>query len=153
MTAPISNEPTTTRLHHYAGHYSSPARKGDGGFRQPGHLADRARPRRLRSAVGPVRGARGQYPLQTSSNQRDSNRLARTSVTNVVNLRPKTLIFSEKAVELTTFVTTRTRAPQKLSARGPRDAHSKQQDLAKQQPNAPSNINDQAPLVWRAPEG
>ena len=22
MTAPISNEPTTTRLHHYAGHYS-----------------------------------------------------------------------------------------------------------------------------------
>ena len=21
MTAPISNEPTTTRLHHYAGHY------------------------------------------------------------------------------------------------------------------------------------
>ena len=47
-----------------------------------------------------------QYPLQTSSNQRDSNRLARTPVTNVVNLRPKTLIFREKAVELTTFVTT-----------------------------------------------
>ena len=23
MTAPISNEPTTTRLHHYAGHYFS----------------------------------------------------------------------------------------------------------------------------------
>ena len=23
MTAPISNEPTTTRLHHYAGHYST----------------------------------------------------------------------------------------------------------------------------------
>ena len=23
MTAPISNEPTTTRLHHYAGHYCS----------------------------------------------------------------------------------------------------------------------------------
>ena len=24
MTAPISNGPTTTRLHHYAGHYSAP---------------------------------------------------------------------------------------------------------------------------------
>ena len=24
MTAPISNGPTTTRLHHYAGHYSTP---------------------------------------------------------------------------------------------------------------------------------
>ena len=24
MTAPISNEPTTTRLHHYAGHYCLP---------------------------------------------------------------------------------------------------------------------------------
>ena len=44
--------------------------------------------------------------LQTSSNQRDSHRLSRASVTNVVNLRPKTLIFSEKAVGLTTFVTT-----------------------------------------------
>jgi len=54
---------------------------------------------------------------------------------------------------LTTFVTTRTKAPQKLNTRDPHDAHSKQQDLAKQQPNAPSNINDQAPLVWRAPEG
>ena len=27
MTAPISNEPTTTRLHHYAGHYYIAARK------------------------------------------------------------------------------------------------------------------------------
>ena len=31
MTAPISNEPTTTRLHHYAGRYS-PASRGDDGF-------------------------------------------------------------------------------------------------------------------------
>ena len=62
-------------------------------------------------------------------------------------------LLSEKALGLTTFVTTHTKAPQKLNTRDPHDAHSKQQDLAKQQPNAPSNINDQAPLVWRAPEG
>ena len=36
-------------------------------------------------------------------------------VTNVVNLRPKTLIFSEKALGLTTFVTTRSGAPQNPS--------------------------------------
>ena len=34
------------------------------------------------------------------------NPLASAHVTNVVNLRPKTLIFSEKALGLTTFVTT-----------------------------------------------
>ena len=28
MTAPISNEPTTTRLHHYAGRYSSERAQG-----------------------------------------------------------------------------------------------------------------------------
>ena len=44
--------------------------------------------------------------LQTSSNRSNLKRLARTSVTNVVNLRPKTLIFSEKAIGSTTFVTT-----------------------------------------------
>ena len=27
MTAPISNEPTTTRIHHYAGHYLAGSRK------------------------------------------------------------------------------------------------------------------------------
>ena len=91
-------------------------------------------------------------------------------MTNVVNLSPKTLIFSEKAVELTTFVTTGQKSTRKTPRiddvcnnthqgtpktqhASPRDAHSKQQDLAKQQPNAPSNISDQAPLVWRAPEG
>ena len=56
--------------------------------------------------AGPGRATSGRPTLQTSSNQRDSNHLARTPVTNVVNLRPKTLIFSEKDVGLTTFVTT-----------------------------------------------
>ena len=56
--------------------------------------------------AGPGRATSGRPTLQTSSNQRNSNRLARTSVTNVVNLSPKTSIFSEKADGLTTFVTT-----------------------------------------------
>ena len=56
--------------------------------------------------AGPGRATSGRPTLQTSSNQRDSNHLARTPVTNVVNLRPKTLILSEKALGLTTFVTT-----------------------------------------------
>ena len=51
--------------------------------------------------------------LQTSSNQRDSHRLSRASVTNVVNLSPKTTIFSEKALGLTTFVTTGQKATRK----------------------------------------
>ena len=50
--------------------------------------------------------ARGRPTLQTSSNRSSLNILASAHVTNVVNLRPKTLIFSEKAVGLTTFVTT-----------------------------------------------
>ena len=58
--------------------------------------------------AGPGRATSGRPTLQTSSNQHDSNRLARTSVTNVVNPSPKTSIFTEKAIELTTFVTTRT---------------------------------------------
>ena len=56
--------------------------------------------------AGPGRATSGRPTLQTSSNQRNSNRLARTSVTNVVNLSPKTSIFTEKADGLTTFVTT-----------------------------------------------
>ena len=101
----------------------------------------------------PGRATNGQPTLQTSSNRRYSNRIARTPVTNVVNLSRKISVFGEKALGLTTFVTTRTRAPQKLNTRDPHDAHSKQQGLAKLQANAPSNISDQAPLVWRAPEG
>ena len=56
--------------------------------------------------AGPGRATSGRPTLQTSSNQHDLNRLARTSVTNVVNLSPKTTIFNEKARGLTTFVTT-----------------------------------------------
>ena len=41
-----------------------------------------------------------------SSNRSNVKPLARPAVTNVVNLRPKTTIFGEKAVGLTTFVTT-----------------------------------------------
>ena len=83
-----------------------PASKGDGGFRQASHLADRARLRYPWAAADPGRATSGRPTLQTSSNQHDSNHLARTPVTNVVNLSPKTSIFSEKALGLTTFVTT-----------------------------------------------
>ena len=51
--------------------------------------------------------------LQTSSNRSNLKRLARTSVTNVVNLSRKTTIFSEKATGLTTFVTTDQKSTQK----------------------------------------
>ena len=63
-------------------------------------------------AAGPGRATSGRPTLQTSSNQHDSNRLARTSVTNVVNLSRKISVFGEKALGLTTFVTTRSRTPQ-----------------------------------------
>ena len=85
---------------------SAGIRKGDDGFRQPAHLADRARLRYPWAEAGPGRATSGRPMLQTSSNQRDSHRLSMASVTNVVNLSPKTTIFSEKAVGLTTFVTT-----------------------------------------------
>ena len=77
-------------------------------------------------------------------------------MTNVVNPSQKTIIISEKALGLTTFVTTDQKStlktpriddvcnnthqttPKTQHARPPRDADSKQQDLAKQQANAPS---------------
>ena len=58
------------------------------------------------AAAGPGRATNGRPTLQTSSNQRNSNHLTRTPVTNVVNPSPKTTIFTEKADGLTTFVTT-----------------------------------------------
>ena len=82
------------------------ASKGDRGFRQPAQLADRARRRCPWATARPGRATSGRPTLQTSSNQHDLNRLARISVTNVVNLSPKTSISSEKADGLTTFVTT-----------------------------------------------
>ena len=119
--------------------------------------------------TGPGRATSGRPTLQTSSNQRDSNHLARTPVTNVVNLSPKTTIFSEKGLGLTTFVTTRQKAtrktpwiddvcnnthqstPKTQHARPPHDARRKRRGLAGLRDDAP--ISDPAPLVWRAPEG
>ena len=63
-------------------------------------------------------------------------------VTNVVNPSPKTAIISEKALRLTTFVTT----GQKSTRKTPWS-----DDVCNN--THPSNISDQAPLVWRAPEG
>ena len=83
------------------------ASKGDAGFRRAGRLVYRTQMRYPWPAAGPGRATSGRPTLQTSSNQHDLNRLARTSVTNVVNLSQKTTIFSEKADGLTTFVTTR----------------------------------------------
>ena len=82
-------------------------------FQTTAHLADRARLRSPWATAGIGQATSGRPMLQTSSNQRDSNHLARTSVTNVVNLSPKTAIFSEKALRLTTFVTTRQKATRK----------------------------------------
>ena len=82
-------------------------------FQTTAHLADRARLRYPWAEAGPGRATSGRPTLQTSSNQRDSNHLARTPVTNVVNLSPKTTIFSEKGLGLTTFVTTRQKATRK----------------------------------------
>ena len=82
-------------------------------FQTTAHLADRARLRSPWAAAWPGRATSGRPTLQTSSNQHDSNRLARTPVTNVVNLSPKTTIFIEKALGLTTFVTTGQKATQK----------------------------------------
>ena len=94
------------------------------------------------------------------------------SVTNVVNPSPKTSIFSEKAVELTTFVTTGQKSTRKTpwiddvcnntrcpvtptgsggarlrcpwAVAGPGRASRRR---------AEPHISDEAPLVWRAPEG
>ena len=82
------------------------ARKGNSGFRQPAQLAYRVCLRYPWAEAGPGRATGGRPTLQTSSNQSSLNLLASAHVTNVVNLRPKTLIFSEKDVGLTTFVTT-----------------------------------------------
>ena len=115
----------------------------------------RARLRYPWAAARPGRATSGRPTLQTSSNQHDSHRLARTSVTNVVNLSPKTSIFTEKADGLTTFVTTRTEPH--VSTPGPtgvegaggicRGAGGRRRGRAGLRDNAPSNISDQAPLV------
>ena len=63
--------------------------------------------------AGPGRATRGRPTLQTSSNHHVLNRLTKTPVTNVVNPSPKTTIISEKALRLTTFVTTDQKSTQK----------------------------------------
>ena len=65
------------------------------------------------ATAGPGRATNGQPTLQTSSNRRYSNRLARTPVTNVVNLSGKISVFGEKALGLTTFVTPGQKSTQK----------------------------------------
>ena len=94
-----------------------PASKGDTGFRRAGRLVYRTQMRYPWPVAGPGRATSGRPTLQTSSNQHDLNRLARTSVTNVVNLSPKTTIISEKALRLTTFVTTDQSTPNTQHAR------------------------------------
>ena len=155
------------------------ASKGDAGFRQAGRLVYRTQMRYPWPAAGPGRATSGRPTLQTSSNQHDSNRLARTSVTNVVNLSPKTTIISEKAIELTTFVTPGQKSTQKTpwiddvcnNTRRATRQHTtphwyggRRRDLPRcpwavagpvrassrrTQPHA----SDTAPPVWRAPEG
>ena len=78
-----------------------------------------ARPQSPWAASGPGRATGGRPTLQTSSNRSSLNPLASAHVTNVVNLPPKTLNFSEKALGLTTFVTTRKRSARNHSAQGP----------------------------------
>ena len=120
---------------------------------------------------GPGRRAGGRTTLQTSSNRSNLKPLARTPVTNVVNLRPKTTIFSEKAVGLTAFVTTDRESTQKTP---PIDdvCNNTQKISQKSQRTRPlrctraaagpgrasrrhtkPHISNKAPLVWRAPEG
>ena len=82
-------------------------------FQTTAHLSDRVWLRCPWAVAGPGRATSGRPTLQTSSNQGNSNRLMRTLVTNVVNPSPKTSIFSEKALRLTTFVTTDQKCAQK----------------------------------------
>ena len=72
-----------------------------------------ARLRHPWAAARPGRATGGRPTLQTSSNQRDFNRPATASVTNVVNLSQKTAIFGGKARGLTAFVTTRQKSTRK----------------------------------------
>ena len=99
---PISHPQRRRRFQSRLGRHPQRRRR----FQATAHLADRARRRCPWATAGIGQATSGRPMLQTSSNQRDSNHLARTPVTNVVNLSPKTTIISEKALRLTTFVTT-----------------------------------------------
>ena len=92
-------------------------------------------------------------------------------VTNVVNLSPKTTIFSEKALGLTTFVTTDQKSTRKTPwiddvcnnthQSTPKTQHARPlrrpQETAgpgrASRRRAEPDISDPTPLVWRAPKG
>ena len=119
-----------------------PASKGNTGFRRAGRLVYRTQMRYPWPVAGPGRATRGRPTLQTSSNHHDLNRLTKTPVTNVVNPSQKTTIISEKALRLTTFVTTEQKSTQKTPwiddvCNNTHQPHS----------------SDTAPPVWREPEG
>ena len=140
---------------------SAGTRKGDGGFRQPAQLAYRARLRYPWAAAGPGRATSGRPTLQTSSNQRDSHRLARIPVTNVVNLSQKTAIFSEKALGLTTFVTTGQKARRKTPwiddvcnnthPSTPKTQRTRRDSMATLKPTTPLRANNKGPLKPTSP--
>ena len=120
---------------------------------QPGH---RTQMRYPWAAAGPGRATSGRPTLQTSSNQRNSHRLTRTPVTNVVNPSPKTAIFSEKALRLTTFVTT----DQKSTRKTPRiddvcnNMHqSTPKDSTRETPVTPTGSRGTGPRCRRAVAG
>ncbi len=70
MTAPISNGPTTTRLHHYAGHYS--ACKAATGTKLSQH--SKKHPNQ------PIRGEQGEnYPGRDGNNRRRENFIPQTT--------------------------------------------------------------------------
>ena len=112
-------------------------------------------------AAGPGRATSGRPTVQTSSNQHDSNRLARTPVTNVVNLSPKTTIFSEKATGLTTFVTTGQKARRKTPwiddvcnnthPSTPKTQRTRRDSMATLKPTTPLRATNKGPLKPTSP--
>ena len=105
---------------------------------------------------GPGRRAGGRTTLQTSSNWRILKRPSTGPVTNVVNLRPKTTIFNEKAAGLTTFITTDPKSTRKtpwiddVCNNTQKIGQKSQRARPLRYPRAAPQR--QAPLVWRAPE-
>ena len=130
-------------------------------FQTTAHLADRAQTRYPWAAAGPGRATSGRPTLQTSSNQRDSHRLARIPVTNVVNLSQKTAIFSEKALGLTTFVTTGQKARRKTPwiddvcnnthPSTPKTQRTRRDSMATLKPTTPLRATNKGPLKPTSP--
>ena len=114
-----------------------------------------------RGTAGPGRATGGRPTLQTSSNQRNSNRLTRTPVTNVVNPSPKNTIFSEKALRLTTFVTTDQKATRKTPwiddvrnnthQSTPKTQRTRRDSMATLKPTTPLRAPNKGPLKPTSP--